>query len=109
MAGSRQLRVTIWNENVHERRDKSVMRIYPDGMHEAIAAGLRRELGATTSIRFATLEEPEHGPTQEGLSETDGLTWGGHSAHHQGTHQGGSRLHPRRPEGKGSVGLHSAP
>ncbi|TMD00777.1 MAG: trehalose utilization protein ThuA [Chloroflexi bacterium] len=108
MAGSRQLRVTIWNENVHERKDKSVMRIYPDGMHEAIAAGLRRELGATTSIRFATLEEPEHGLTEEVLSETDVLTWWGHSAHDQVTDEVVRRVHARVLEGMGIVALHSA-
>src|SRR2546428_13565521 len=105
MAGSRQLRVTIWNENVHERRDKSVMRIYPDGMHEAIAAGLRREPGATTSIRFATLEEPEHGPTRGGPSETDVLPRWGRSPHAPLTDQGASALPARIPERLGIAAL----
>src|SRR5438477_2453445 len=108
VAGSRQIRVTIWNENVHERLDKSVMRIYPDGMHEAIAAGLRREPGAMASFRFATLEEPEHGLTEEVLSETDVLTWWGHKAHDQVTDEVVSRVHARVLEGMGIVALHSA-
>ncbi len=108
MADGRRLRVTIWNENVQERRDESVMRIYPDGIHEAIAAGLRRELGATTSIRFATLAEPEHGLTEEVLSETDVLTWWGHVAHDQVTDAVVSRVHARVLEGMGIVVLHSA-
>ena len=37
----RQIRVTVWGENVHERQNEAVGRIYPDGMHETIAAGLR--------------------------------------------------------------------
>jgi trehalose utilization protein len=108
MLDGRQLRVTIWNENVQERRDESVMRVYPDGIHQAIAAGLRRELGASTSIRSATLEEPQHGLTEEVLSETDVLTWWGHVAHDQVTDEVVSRVHARVLEGMGIVVLHSA-
>src|SRR5467141_1144623 len=108
MAADRQLRVTIWNEYVQERRDESVMRVYPDGMHEAIAAGLRRELGGAASIRFATLEEPEHGLTEKVLAETDVLTWWGHVAHDQVADDVVSRVHARVLEGMGLVVLHSA-
>lgn len=100
--------MTIWNEHVQERRDQSVMRVYPDGMHETIATGLRRELGATASIRFATLEEPEHGLTEQVLSETDVLTWWGHVAHDQVADEVVSRVHARVLEGMGLVVLHSA-
>ena len=108
MAADRQLRVTIWNEHVQERRDESVKRVYPDGMHEVIAAGLRRELGASATIRFATLEEPEHGLTDKVLSETDVLTWWGHVAHDQVADEVVSRVHARVLEGMGIVVLHSA-
>ena len=46
MPGSPELRVTVWNENVHEQHEQSVKRIYPDGMHAPIADGIRRDLGA---------------------------------------------------------------
>jgi len=108
MAGDRKLRVTIWNEHVQERRDESVMRVYPKGMHEEIAAGLRRDLSGTVSIRYATLEEPEHGLTDEVLSETDVLTWWGHVAHDQVADEVVSRVHARVLEGMGLVVLHSA-
>ena len=108
MAADRQLRVTIWNEHVQERRDESVKRVYPDGMHEAIAAGLRRELGASATIHFATLEEPEHGLTEKVLAETDVLTWWGHVAHDQVADDVVSRVHARVLEGMGIVVLHSA-
>jgi trehalose utilization protein len=108
MAADRKLRVTIWNEHVQERRDESVTRVYPDGMHKAIAAGLRRELGGAASIRFATLEEPEHGLTEKVLSETDVLTWWGHVAHDQVADEVVSRVHARVLEGMGIVVLHSA-
>jgi trehalose utilization protein len=75
------LRVTVWGENVHERRDESVRAIYPDGMHSVIAAGLEELLGDRVRVRTATLQEPEHGLTQDVLDDTDVLTWWGHAAH----------------------------
>ena len=69
MTAGRRLRVTVWNEYVHERGEESVKRIYPDGMHRPIADGIRRELGDGVSVRIATLEEPEHGLTEEALAE----------------------------------------
>ena len=34
-------------------------------------------------IKTATLDEPEHGLTQDVLDNTDVLTWWGHMAHHE--------------------------
>jgi len=101
------LRVTIWNENVHERREPSVKRIYPDGMHAPIADGLRRELGDKTSIRVATLADPEHGLTDGVLAETDVLTWWGHAAHDEVSDEVVDRVHARVLAGMGIVVLHS--
>src|SRR3989442_12331921 len=109
MAGDRKLRVTIWNEHVQERRDESVMRVYPKGMHEEIAAGLRRDLSGTVGIRYAPLEEPEHGLTDEVLSEKDRLTWWGHVPPGKGADEGVGARHAPAPEGKGLGVLHSAP
>ena len=36
-----KINVTIWNEFVHERNKPEVARIYPRGIHDAIAQGLR--------------------------------------------------------------------
>ena len=33
----RPLRVTIWNEFIHELEHESVRRLYPDGMHAVLA------------------------------------------------------------------------
>jgi trehalose utilization protein len=32
-----KLRVVVWNEYVHEREDEAVRKIYPKGIHGAIA------------------------------------------------------------------------
>lgn len=100
------LRVTVWNEHVHERREPSVKRIYPEGMHAPIVEGLRREL-RDVSVRVATLEEPEHGLTDAVLAETDVLTWWGHAAHDQVSDQVVERVHARVLDGMGIVVLHS--
>jgi trehalose utilization protein len=107
MPAKGQLRVTIWNENVHEQHDEHVRRIYPKGMHGAIADGLRRELGETASIRFATLEDPEHGLSAQVLAETDVLTWWGHDSHEKVADEVVDRVHGRVLDGMGIVVLHS--
>ena len=105
--GGMPIRVMVWNEHVHERRDESVRRIYPEGIHAVIAAGLNRELGAEGSVRFATLEEPDHGLPDQVLFETDVLIWWGHAAHEQVSDPVVARVHKRVLEGMGIVVLHS--
>jgi trehalose utilization protein len=100
-------RITVWNEHVHERRDASVARLYPSGMHGAIAGGIRRELGEAAEVRTATLDEPEHGLSAEVLAQTDVLTWWGHAAHDQVADAVVERIHARVLEGMGIVVLHS--
>src|SRR5258706_249140 len=74
-----KINVTIWNEFRHERKNEAVKKIYPDGMHAAIAKGLSASKDFT--CRTATLDEPEHGLTESVLKETDVLVWWGHIAH----------------------------
>ncbi len=107
MAGERPLGVTIWNEYIHERRDDSVSRIYPEGIHGAIATGLRRELGETLTIRVATLEQPEHGLTESVLMDTDVLIWWGHAAHDSVSDEIVRRVRDRVFDGMGLLVLHS--
>lgn len=98
------VRVTVWNEYRHEKRDAEIAAVYPEGMHGAIAAGLR-EAGFT--VRTATLDEPEHGLTEAVLAETDVLTWWGHQAHGEVKDEIVTRVWTRVLEGMGLVMLHS--
>ena len=107
MAERRHLNVTVWNEHVHERREPSVSKIYPDGMHAPIVEGLRRELAGAVTVRVATLDEPEHGLTRELLADTDVLTWWGHAAHDQVADEVVERVFSRVLDGMGIVVLHS--
>src|SRR5438105_4378103 len=102
------VRITVWGENVHERTEDAVRAIYPDGMHEAIAAGLREHLGDAATVRTATLDQPEHGLTQEVVDETDVLAWWGHIAHDQVDDAVVARVQAAVLGGMGLLALHSA-
>lgn len=107
MAGDGVIRVTVWNEGVHEKKHESVKRVYPLGIHSVIAEGLRQRLGPAVTVRTATLEEPEHGLTAQVLADTDVLTWWGHMAHGEVKDAVVDRVHQRVLEGMGLIVLHS--
>lgn len=104
---TRPIRVTVWGENRHEQHDESVARIYPDGMHSTIADGIRENLGDGAVVRTATLDEPEHGLTEEVLAATDVLTWWGHAAHGEVSDEVVERVHRHVLSGMGLIVLHS--
>lgn len=99
------VRVTVWNEFRHERTDPTVAAHYPHGIHEAIAAPLRRE--ADLAVGTATLEQPEHGLSEAALAATDVLIWWGHKAHAEVSDAVVTRVRQRVLEGMGLIVLHS--
>jgi len=104
------IRVTVWNENFHEtsERDGAAMaERYPEGIHGAIARGLRAQLGEAVVARTATLDQPEHGLTEEVLDQTDVLTWWGHLRHADVDDAVVQRVHDRVLAGMGLLVLHS--
>jgi trehalose utilization protein len=103
---STKIRVTIWNEFRHERKNEAVKKVYPEGMHVTIARGLT---GAKDLVcRTATLEEPEHGLTEEVLAATDVLIWWGHLAHEEVKDDVVKRVQQQVLAGMGLIVLHSA-
>ena len=102
----KKIRVTVWNEFVHEKKDDEVKAIYPDGIHTTIAKALEAE--GDIAARTATLEEPEHGLTEEVLADTDVLTWWAHVAHGKVEDSVVDRVQKRALEGMGLICLHSA-
>ena len=103
MAG--KIKVTVWNEFRHEKKNEAVKKIYPNGMHEVIAAALRQD--ANLVVRTATLDEPEHGLTEEVVKNTDVLLWWGHGAHGEVKDEIVKRVQKRILEGMGLIVLHS--
>ena len=97
-------RVTVWSEYRQERTDAPVRAVYPEGIHEAIADGLR---DAGFDVRTATLDEPDHGLNDAVLAETDVLTWWGHVAHPEVDDAVVERVHRRVLGGMGLIVLHS--
>ncbi|PAW77088.1 MAG: trehalose utilization protein ThuA [Verrucomicrobia bacterium Tous-C9LFEB] len=102
---SNPIQVTVWNEFRHEKTNEKVRRIYPDGMHATIAEFLGKQ--SDLAVRTATLDEPEHGLTQEVLDKTDVLTWWGHMAHGEVKDEIVERVQKRVLEGMGLIVLHS--
>lgn len=100
------INVTIWNENIHEQIDEAVQKVYPNGMHNAIADFLSKDPQIKT--RIATLDQDEHGLTDKVLKETDVLLWWGHKAHDKVDDKIINRIHQRILEGMGFIPLHSS-
>jgi trehalose utilization protein len=101
-----KINVTVWNENIHEHKDEAVRKVYPDGIHSAIAGFLKAD-GRFGTIRTATLQQPENGLTDDVLNDTDVLLWWGHMAHGQVLDEVVNKVYKRVLAGMGLIVLHS--
>jgi len=99
-----KINVTVWNEFLHEKEER-IKAVYPIGIHGAIAEGLKES--KEFNVRTATLEEPEHGLTEEVLASTDVLFWWGHMGHAKVADAIVDRVQKRVLEGMGLIVLHS--
>ena len=99
------VRVTIWNEYLHEVQEAEIGEIYPTGIHGALAEGLA-PLGSF-ELRTAILADPEHGLSDAVLDTTDTLIWWGHMGHHLVDDAVVEKVHQRVLSGMGLVVLHS--
>lgn len=99
------IRVTVWNEFRHEKdANHPASTIYPNGIHEPIANYLNSK---GVQARTATLDEPEHGLTDDVLANTDVLIWWGHMAHGEVSDKTVDKVQARVLEGMGLIVLHS--
>jgi len=98
------INVTIWNEFRHEKENSEVQEMYPEGIHYQLASFLSNE---EYEVKKATLDEEEHGLTQQILDKTDVLLWWGHMAHDEVKDEIVNRVHQRVLEGMGLIVLHS--
>ncbi len=97
------LNVTVWNENRHEQSSEEVRSVYPNGIHGAIAEFLKEDF----EVKTATLDEHEHGLSEDVLNNTDVLLWWGHIAHEEVSDEIVNRVHQRVLGGMGLIVLHS--
>jgi trehalose utilization protein len=98
------LKVVVWNENKHEQIHPEVREVYPEGIHGIIASFLG---DAKFDVSTATLDEPEHGLTDDVLNQTDVLIWWGHIAHDEVKDEVVEKVKQRVLDGMGLIVLHS--
>ncbi len=115
------MRVTVWGEgflDVDSLGDDpgplnyagyvgEARRIYPDDVHEAVAAALREQLGESATVRAATLTDPDLGLGEEALAQTDVLLWWSHVKHDLVPDDVVERLWQRVRDGMGLIVLHA--
>ncbi|WP_170008564.1 ThuA domain-containing protein [Bacillus fonticola] len=99
------MNVTVWNEYRHEQKHEEVRKIYPNGIHQVLASALGEQ---GFDVKTATLDEPEHGLTDNVLNNTDVLVWWGHLAHDEVSDDIVEKVQKRVWEGMGLIVLHSA-
>ncbi len=97
------IRVAIYNEYVHEQIDAEVAKVYPEGIHGALAQALE---GEDVSIRTFTLDTVEE-ITEDVLKETDVFLWWGHMRHHLVPDEVAWRVRDAVLKGMGMIFLHS--
>ena len=103
---SKPLRVTVWNEFVHERELPEIRAVYPEGIHGCLRSFLEKEQDIT--VRCVTLDMPDQGITQELLDNTDVLIWWSHARQEDITDETVRLVRNAVHSGMGLVALHSA-
>ena len=99
------IRVTIYNEFVHERTHENVREVYPDGIHMTLSRALQCE---DIEVKTVTLLDDQCGLTDETLKNTDVLIWWGHMAHGEVPDEVAQRVRDHVQMGMGAIFLHSA-
>jgi len=100
------IKVTVWNEFRHEKEHDSVKKIYPEGIHKAIADFLKTD--EEISVRCATLDMIECGLTDEVINDTDVMLWWGHAHHDKVPDEIAKKVTDAVLKGMGIIFLHSA-
>ena len=99
------IRVTIYNEYVHEKTDEKVQAIYPEGIHAVLKKHLEDD---DIIIHTVTLDDLPDGLSDDVLNETDVLLWWGHVAHQRVPDEVATRVQQAVLRGMGAIFLHSA-
>ena len=103
----KKIKVTIWNEGTHERRDEAVQKVYPDTIGGALKSFIET-MESVIEVRHVSLYDEEQGFTQELLDDTDVLVYWAHVSHAEVKDEYVNRIYERVLNGMGIVLLHSA-
>ncbi len=99
------IRVLVWNEYFHEQQEERIRKVYPNGIHRAIADFLQCE---DISVTCATLNDENCGITKEKLAETDVLIWWSHMKQADVPDEVAYLVRDAVLGGMGAIFLHSA-
>lgn len=99
------LRVTVWNEFLHERTEENIRAVYPEGIHNCIKEFLQTD---EIEVRTATLDMPECGLPDEVLESTDVMIWWSHAKQDDLPDEIAKKVADRVLKGMGLIVLHSA-
>ncbi len=97
------IRVSIYNEFVHEQTEEAVRKCYPQGIHATLKAFLESDEIAVRSFTLDSVGEI----TREVLDSTDVMIWWGHMAHDQVPDEVAVRVKEAVLRGMGIIFLHS--
>lgn len=101
------IRVTVWSEYRHERKDGPAKDTYPQGLHTVLAQALEEDSEKRFEVSTAVLDDPDQGLPEEKLNQTDVLLWWGHIAHAEVEDALVERIAQRVRDGMGLIVLHS--
>jgi trehalose utilization protein len=100
------IKVTVWNEYVHEREYEGIRKVYPEGIHGCIKSFLDKN--EDMAVRTCTLDMENQGICEEMLADTDVLIWWAHARHDDITDENVKLIQSHVLAGMGLIALHSA-
>lgn len=99
------IKVTIFNEFVHEREDEKTKSVYPEGIHITLKKALECD---DISVKTITLDDVKENFDASILDDTDVIIWWGHMAHHLVPDSVAFAVQQAVLKGMGAIFLHSA-
>lgn len=98
------IRVTVFNEFMHEVKEEGIRAVYPRGIHMAIKDFLQSD---DIRVDTVTLEDVAEKLTDDYLNQTDVIIWWGHMCHHLVPDEVAVRVQKAVLRGMGAIFLHS--
>ncbi len=105
------IKVTIFNEFLHEQEDERVKAVYPNGIHNQLKSFLESDdVVVRTVVEYDSERKviPDCGITDELLEDTDVLIWWGHAGHQHVPDEIVEKCYKHILNGMGAIFLHSA-
>lgn len=100
------IKITIYNEFVHEREYEDIGKVYPNGIHGCLKDFLDKI--EDFQVKIATFDMDEHGLSEEVLKNTDVLIFWSHARQDEFSDEVCERVCKHIQCGMGFIALHSA-